>query len=152
MKNMRFYNHNIPSHSNMYFPKHLNHYVKNALRCIYILEEYANNVLNCPRLTEEINILHEKWTYILEKWKKYIVVLKKEILSKPTERSNAGITRKELHNVFSQANKIEYKRVLQKFSLLIKDNKAKIKKDRISHNMKTLQEEKIVHEKYNARV
>ena len=71
MKNMRFYNHNIPSHSNMYFPKHLNHYVKNALRCIYILEEYANNVLNCPRLTEEINILHEKWTYILEKWKKY---------------------------------------------------------------------------------
>ena len=33
-----------------------------------------------------------------------------------------------------------------------KDNKAKIKKDRISHNMKTLQEEKIVHEKYNARV
>tara|TARA_E500000178_G_scaffold208470_2_gene205796 strand:- start:3910 stop:5199 length:1290 start_codon:yes stop_codon:yes gene_type:complete len=84
--------------------------------------------------------------------KKYIVVLKKEILSKPTERSNAGITRKELHNVFSQANKIEYKRVLQKFSLLIKDNKAKIKKDRISHNMKTLQEEKIVHEKYNARV
>ena len=71
MKNMRFYNHNIPSHSNMYFPKHLNHYVKNALRCIYILEEYANNVLNCPRLTEEINILHEKWTYILEKWKKH---------------------------------------------------------------------------------
>ena len=82
--------------------------------------------------------------------KKYIVVLKKEILAKPFERSNAGVTRKDLHNIFSQANKIEYNRVLQKFSVLIKENEEKMKKERISHNMKTLQEEKVINEKYNA--
>ena len=71
MKNMSFYNHNIPSHSNIFFPAHLNYYVKNALRCIFTIEQYTNNILNCPRLTEEINVLHEKWTYILEKWSKY---------------------------------------------------------------------------------
>ena len=47
--------------------------------------------------------------------KKYVLVLKKEMLAKPNERSLPEITRKELHSIFSQANKKEYKNTMQKF-------------------------------------
>jgi hypothetical protein len=81
--------------------------------------------------------------------KKYVLVLKKEMLAKPNERSLPGTTRKELHSIFSQANKMEYKNTIQKFKILLSENREKMKKERISYNMNTLQEEKGIYKKFN---
>ena len=81
--------------------------------------------------------------------KKYILVLKKEMLAKPGDRSLPENTRKELYTIFSQANKKEYNKMVGKFKTMLSENKEKIKKERISYNMNTLQEEKGVYKKYN---
>ena len=71
------------------------------------------------------------------------------MLAKPNERSLPEITRKELHSIFSQANKMEYKNTMEKFKKLLSENKTKIKKERLSYNMDTMQEEKALYKKYN---
>lgn len=81
--------------------------------------------------------------------KRYILVLKKEMLAKPGDRSLPENTRKELYTIFSQANKKEYNKMVGKFKTMLSENKEKIKKERISYNMNTLQEEKGVYKKYN---
>ena len=81
--------------------------------------------------------------------KKYILVLKKELLTKPNARSLPETTRKELHSIFSQANKKEYNKVVEKFKTMLSENKENIKKERNSYNMNTLQEEKGVYNRFN---
>ena len=71
------------------------------------------------------------------------------MLAKPGDRSLPENTRKELYSIFSQANKKEYNKMVGKFKTMLSENKEKIKKERISYNMNTLQEEKGVYKKYN---
>ena len=77
------------------------------------------------------------------------MVLKKELLTKPNARSLPETTRKELHSIFSQANKKEYNKVVEKFKTMLSENKENIKKERNSYNMNTLQEEKGVYNRFN---
>jgi len=70
MKNILIFNYNLPSSNHIYFPKYLNNYVKLAIRSIKAIEQYSVNISNCPRLTEEISILNDKWNYMFQNWNK----------------------------------------------------------------------------------
>ena len=111
-----------------------------SLCALYLIEMQISGLLQISNIHED-----EHNSFL----KKYVLVLKKEMLAKPSERSLPEITRKELHSIFSQANKTEYKNTMQKFKILLSENKTKIKKERLSYNMDTMQEEKAVYKKYN---
>jgi hypothetical protein len=46
---------------------------------------------------------------------------------------------------------MNYNQVLKKFSRSVQENGEKIAKNRVKENLQTLQEEKQIHDKFNAR-
>jgi hypothetical protein len=80
-----------------------------------------------------------------------VTLLKQSILSKPEDRLLPSEIRKQLYIIFTQANKMNYKQIVKKFSNTVQENGEKIAKNRVKENLQTLQEEKQIHEKFNAR-
>ena len=73
---------------------------------------------------------------------KYVGLLKKNILSKPSERQLPSELRKEMYSIFTSVNKGNYNNTMKKFTKAVKENKQAIVKNRIKENLQTLQEEK----------
>ena len=80
---------------------------------------------------------------------KYVGLLKKNILSKPSERQLPSELRKEMYSIFTSVNKGNYNNTMKKFTKAVKENKQAIVKNRIKENLQTLQEEKQIHKKFN---
>ena len=66
--NMFFNNPSLSSSRCLFFPDHLDKYVALAFRCIRKIEEFNEDTPNCPKLSEEINVLNDRWKYIFNKW------------------------------------------------------------------------------------
>mgnify|MGYP006124553069 CR=1 FL=1 len=81
---------------------------------------------------------------------KYMELLKQSILTKPEERLLPSDIRKKLYIIFTQVNKMDYNQVVKQISRSVQENKAKIVKNRAKENLQTLQEEKQIHDKFNA--
>lgn len=113
-----------------------------SLSVMYLIEMQISGLVQISEVHED-----EENNFL----KKYISVLKRDILAKPNERTTSGITRKDLHGIFSHTNKKGYNKVVNKLSSLIKDNKEQLKRERASNNMTTLQKEKEVYKKYNVK-
>lgn len=110
-----------------------------SLSVLYIIELQISGLLQLSK--------KEETTFLT----KYVTLLKQSILSKPEDRLLPSEIRKQLYIIFTQANKMNYKQIVKKFSNTVQENGEKIAKNRVKENLQTLQEEKQIHEKFNAR-
>ena len=70
LDNISFFRPNLPSTKQLFFPEHIDKYVKLAYRCVQHLGHYCHHIPDCPRLTEEISVLNSKWNHMHKKWDK----------------------------------------------------------------------------------
>ena len=82
---------------------------------------------------------------------KYVGLLKRNILSKPTDRLLPSEIRKNLHIIFTKTNKTHYKQTMKQFNTAVQENKERILNNRRKDKLQTLQEEKQIHVKFNDR-
>ena len=81
--------------------------------------------------------------------KKYIDILKKTIICKPSERPMPNVIHSELYSIFTKTKKEDYKETIKKLIPLIKKNNKEIQDKRNKIDLKTLQEEKKMHNLFN---
>jgi len=110
-----------------------------SLSVLYLIELQISGLLQLSKKEEN--------TFLT----KYVDLLKQSILSKPEDRLLPSEIRKQLYIIFTQANKMNYKQIVKRFSNTVQENGEKIAKNRVKENLQTLQEEKQIHEKFNAR-
>ena len=77
--------------------------------------------------------------------KRYVDILKKTIISKPGERATPDVTYKELYSIFTKTKREDYNHTIKKLVPYIKKNNQMIQEKRNKILLKTLQEEKRMH-------
>ena len=110
-----------------------------SLSVLYVIELQISGLIQLSKKEED--------TFLT----KYVTMLKQSILSKPEERLLPSEIRKQLYIIFTQVKKMNYNLVLKQFSRSVQENGEKITKNRVKENLQTLQEEKQIHDKFNAR-
>lgn len=78
--------------------------------------------------------------------KKYVEVLKTVMLSSYNERDLPEVTRKKLTTLFQNIPKTEYEQTMKEHMKIVEKNHKKIEEHRNKEELKTLQEEKRVHQ------
>lgn len=79
LDNVFFFNPNLSTTKQLYFPENIDKYVKLAHRCIQHLGHYLFTIPDCPRLTEEISTLNSKWKHMCKNWSKQNFVAENSI-------------------------------------------------------------------------